>query len=112
MRHLEKYFEDKRFIKWVFSSDKEQDLWRENYKYYNSIEQENIQLAHKILKMLHTKDKDLSEEERLYLYSNIIEQISQRQQKRKLYRKFKNSLKYAAVAIVFFILGAILFYQK
>src|SRR5690554_3852096 len=112
MKQVEKYLNNKQFINWIFTSDEELDLLWENFEHHNTTERENLQLARKILQMLHTKDKNLSEDEKLIIYSNILEQINNRKHKRKIYGFIQNSIKYAAVAFIFFAIGALLFYQK
>lgn len=112
MERISKYLEDKRFIQWVFSPRNELNEWWQTFETANPKEKENILLAKRILQTLHTKDKELSEDEKILLFSQILKQVEARQQKSKTRKILIGFLKYAAVAILFFSIGAMLFYQK
>jgi hypothetical protein len=112
MERISKYLEDKRFIQWVFTPGNELNEWWQTFETANLKEKENILLAKRILQTLHTKDKELSEDEKILLFSQILKQVETRQQKSKTRKIIVGFLKYAAVAILFFSIGALLFYQK
>jgi len=112
MENISKYLDDKRFIQWVFSPGNELNEWWDTFEASNPKEKENILLAKRILQTLHTKDKELSEDEKILLFSQILKQVETRQQKSKTRKILVGFLKYAAVAILFFSIGALLFYQK
>jgi hypothetical protein len=112
MERISKYLEDKRFIQWVFTPGNELNEWWQTFETANPKEKENILLAKRILQTLHTKDKELSEDEKILLFSQILKQVETRQQKSKTRKIIVGFLKYAAVAILFFSIGALLFYQK
>jgi transmembrane sensor len=112
MERISKYLEDKRFIQWVFSPGNEMNEWWQTFETDNPKEKQNILLAKRILQTLHTKDKELSEDEKILLFSQILKQVETRQQKSKTRKILVGFLKYAAVAILFFSIGALLFYQK
>ena len=112
MEHISKYIEDKKFIQWVFNSNEELNAWWENFECGNPHEKENIQLAKKILNTFKTKEKDLSEEEKIILFSNILKQVEKKQKRGGNIRLLSTILKYAAVAILFFSIGALLFYRQ
>lgn len=111
MEHINKYIEDKRFIQWVFSPTEELETWWESFQSVNPHEKENIYLARKILNALRTNDKQLSEEEKIILFSQILRQVKKKEKKGGKIKLLSNILKYAAVAILFFSVGALLFYQ-
>jgi transmembrane sensor len=112
MERISKYLEDKRFIQWVFTPGNELNEWWQTFETAYPKEKENILLAKRILQTLHTKDKDLSEDEKILLFSQILKQVETRQQKSKTRKIVAGFLKYAAVAILFFSFGALLFYEK
>ena len=112
MERISKYLEDKQFIQWAFSPGNELNEWWQTFETANPKEKQNILLAKRILQKLHTKDKELSEDEKILLFSQILKQVETRQQKSKTRKILVGFLKYAAVAILFFSIGALLFYQK
>lgn len=112
MEHICKYIEDKKFIQWVFNSNDELETWWKTFETENQHEKENIQLARSILNTLKTTDKELSEEEKIILFSRILRQIEKKQETGGKIKLLVNILKYAAVAILFFAFGALLFYQQ
>lgn len=112
MENISKYLDDKRFIQWVFSPGNELNDWWNSFETSNPKEKENIQLARRILQKLHTSDKELSENEKIILFTRILKQVEEEQQNHKTRKLVIGLLKYAAVAILFFSIGALLFYQK
>ncbi len=112
MKNISKYLEDPRFIQWVFSPEDELNEWWTTFQTDNPPEKENILLARRILHKLRTTDKELSENEKIILFAQILQQIEARQGAKKTRRIFTGLMKYAAVAILFFAIGALLFYQK
>ncbi|NQU55565.1 MAG: FecR domain-containing protein [Bacteroidetes bacterium] len=112
MEIISKYLEDNRFIQWVFNPNQELEDWWETFEIGHPKEKRNIQLARNILLNLRTTDRNLSEEEKIVLFSNILRQISAKQAGKKKVSLITTAFKYAAVAILFFSFGAILFYQK
>jgi len=112
MEILSKYLEDKRFIQWVFNSDKELEKWWKEFEVENPTEKQNIKLARKILNRLHTSDNQLSEEEKIIIFSKILKEIEEKKYDSKARILFRNFIKYAAVAILFFSIGALIFYKK
>lgn len=112
MENISKYLDDKRFIQWVFSPGNERNEWWNSFEAANPKEKENIQLARRILQKLHTNDKELSESEKILLFTRILKQVEEAQQSHKTRKFIVGFLKYAAIAILFFSIGALLFYQK
>ena len=112
MEYISKYLEDKRFIQWVYNPNDELEQWWESFSTDYPQEKQNIQLARNILLKLKTKNNELAEEEKILIFSKILKQIEDKSQQKKSSRKIVSLLKYAAVAILFFSVGALLFYQK
>jgi len=112
MEDITKYLEDKRFIQWVFNPGHELDDWWKSFETQNPNERKNIQLARRILQKLHTDDRELSENEKILLFTRILKRVEEHQHSRRARKLIVPSLKYAAVALLFFAIGALLFYQK
>lgn len=112
MKNISKYLDDKRFIQWVFSPGNELDEWWKSFEANNPEEKENIQLAKRILQKLQTNNKELSQDKKIRLFSQILKQLENRQKQRKVRSLITGLMKYAAVAILFFSIGALLFYRE
>ena len=112
MEKISKYIEDKKFIQWVLTPNKDLErLWK-SYEKNHPEERQKIHQAKRIIKNLKTSDKELSEEESMILFSKILKQIEEGQNSKKVIRLMYSILKYAAVAFLFFAIGALLFYKK
>ncbi|MDR1720032.1 MAG: FecR domain-containing protein [Dysgonamonadaceae bacterium] len=111
MEKLSKYLEDDNFIHWVFSPNEELEAWWLTFETENPQEKQSILSARKILYCLQTNNKQLTDEEKIHLFTNILKQIEEKQEKRAKLRVFLGLLKYAAVAVLFFAAGALLFYR-
>jgi transmembrane sensor len=112
MENITVYLENKQFIRWVFSPGHELDAWWKAFETANPHEKENILLARRILQKLHTNDKELTEDEKIILFTRILKQVENDRPIQKNRKFIASFLKYAAVAILFFSIGALLFYQK
>ena len=112
MKNIIKYLEDERFINWVLKPDDEHGRFWEGYQSDNPSEIENINVAKRILYNLQTRDKDLTVDEKILLFANILKVLEAKEKRNERNSFVKNLLKYAAVAILFFFFGAILFYRQ
>jgi len=112
MENISKYLEDKRFINWVFNSNDELDKWWKSFEIKHPKEKQNILLAKNVLSKFKTTDKELSEEEKIQLFTNVLKDIEEKQKSGKYIHLLTTVLKYAAVAILFFSIGALLFYRQ
>jgi transmembrane sensor len=112
MKIISKYLEDKRFIQWVFHPDDELEEWWKSQEKDSPAERENIQLARRILQKLQTHDKELSEDEKILLFTRILKQVEEHHRISKTRRAIFGIMRYAAVAVLFFAIGALLFYEK
>ena len=111
MDNLSKYLEDIDFISWIFEpSDRLNSIWL-NYQTANPEEVKNIRMARKVILQFRTVVQSLSEEEKITLFSRVLKQIEEKQKSGKTKRFLFGFAKYAAVAILFFSIGALLFYQ-
>lgn len=112
MEHISKFIEDERFICWVFQGDERLDAWWKSYAAAHPDEKESILLARRVLEKLHTADRELPEKERIILFARILKQIEEKEKQVRTRKLVTGFLKYAAVALLFFSAGALLFYQK
>lgn len=110
MDNLSKYLEDISFIRWVFEPNAELNLFWEQFRANHPEQEKNIQLARKIVLQFRTVGKSLSENEKILLFSRILKQIEKKQKSGKSKQIILSLGKYAAVAILFFSIGALLFY--
>ena len=112
MEQLSKYIENKNFIHWVFEPDEELETWWNQFENEHPEEKRNIRLARKVLLKFRTTNQSLSEEEKITLFSRVLSQVEERQRNGKGRRIIIGMLKYAAVAFLFFSIGALLFYKQ
>ena len=112
MDNLSKYLEDISFISWVFEPSDKLNLFWNKYQKEHLEEAKNIQVARKVIMQFRTIAKTLSEEEKILLFSSILKQIEEKQKSKKSLRIFIGFAKYAAVAILFFSIGALFFYRQ
>lgn len=112
MDNLSKYLEDISFISWVFEPTVKLDLFWEELSTKHPEEVRNIQAARKIILQFRTVAKTLSEEEKILLFARILKQIEQKQKSKKSFNILIVFSKYAAVGLVFFAIGALLFYRQ
>jgi transmembrane sensor len=112
MENLSKYFENKHFIQQIFEATPESEVWIKQFEADHPEEKNNIQLARKIILQFRTTHKVLSEEDKLVLFSGILSKIEEARQKSRTAILVTGFLKYAAVAIVFFAVGALVFQQR
>jgi transmembrane sensor len=112
MDNLSKYLEDISFISWVFEPSEELDIfWKQLVKDHPE-ESKNIKLARKVILQFRTVAKSLSEEEKIHLFSRVLKQIEEKQKSQKSRQFIWGLLKYAAIALIFFSIGALLFYKQ
>ncbi len=112
MDQLSKYIEDKNFILWVFEPDSELDGWWNQFRIDHPEERRNVLLARKVLLKFRTNNKKLTEKEKILLFSRVLKQIEEKQHRGKTRRLITGFMRYAAVAILFFSIGAMLFYKQ
>jgi len=112
MEQISKYIDDKNFILWVFEPDSELDDWWNQFRIDHPEERRNVLLARKILLKFRTNNKKLTEKEKILLFSRVLKQIEEKQQSGKTRRLITGFMRYAAVAILFFSIGAMLFYKQ
>jgi len=112
MDKIGQFLEDKRFIDWVFHPDEDIERYWENYLREHPEEKPNLLLARKVVGKFRTIDSDLSESQKIMLFSGILKEIERRQSGQRKIKLVAVISRYAAVALLFFSIGALLFYRK
>ena len=112
MDNLSKYLEDITFISWVFEPTDQLDLFWNNYQTEHPQETKNIKVARKVVLQFRTIAQTFSEEEKILLFARVLKQIEKKEKSGKTVRLLIGLAKYAAVAILFFSIGALLFYRQ
>ncbi|GET22725.1 FecR family protein [Prolixibacter denitrificans] len=112
MDKIGQFLEDKRFIDWVFHPDEDIERYWENYLGEHPEEKTNLLLARKVVGKFRTIDSDLSESQKIMLFSGILKEIERRQSGRRTIKLVTVISRYAAVALLFFSIGSLLFYRK
>lgn len=111
MDDLSRYLEDISFINWVFEPTSKLDIFWEEFGKLHPEEARNIQMARRIIQQFRTTAKSLSEEDKILLFSRVLKKIEEKQKTKKSSRFFLSFVRYAAVALLFFSIGALLFYH-
>jgi transmembrane sensor len=112
MEQLSKYIDNKNFILWVFEPNEELETWWNQFTTDYPEEKRNILLARRVLQTFRTTEKKLTEEEKILLFYRVLKQVEEKHRVGSSRQFITSFLKYAAVAILFFGIGALLFYKK
>jgi transmembrane sensor len=112
MENISKYLEDNQFIQLVSGNGTGLEEWWKTFKTDNPSEKKNIQTALRILQKLKTHNNELPEDDKIILFMQIMKQVEKRQKNGSMNVILFASMKYAAVAIIFFAIGALFFYRK
>lgn len=112
MDNISKYLEDISFINWVFEPSVELDFIWNLFGKKHPEETINMEMARKVILQFRAVAKLLTEEEKIQLFSRILLQIEEKQKAERLGVLIFGLLKYAAIALIFFSMGALLFYKQ
>ncbi|MFZ5431517.1 MAG: FecR family protein [Bacteroidota bacterium] len=112
MEKLGSYFENKLFIEKIFEATEVSEAWLDQYEADHPGEREVIALARRIVSRFRTKEKASTEKEKLIIFSRIIHEIERRRKRPAIMNMATPFLKYAAVALLFFGVGALVFHKK
>jgi len=112
MEQLSKYIENKNFILWVFEPTNELEAWWKQFENDHPEEKINIQHSRRVLLKFRTTNQNLTEEEKILLFSRVLRRVEFKQRSGISRNLFTGFLKYAAVALLFFSIGALLFYKQ
>ena len=109
MDNLSKYLNDLSFIQWIIDSSDELEHDWQQFTAQHPEEIKNIRQARKIILQFQTTAPKLPEEEKIRLFSRVLTAIENQKKTRPGKRILTESLRYAAVALIFFSLGILLF---
>ncbi len=112
MGKLSQFIENEEFVNAALKPSEESDLWFNAYIQSHPDERSNILLARKILYQFRTEDINLSKEDKVILFAEIIKRTEAQTKQNFAQRTLFPILRYAAVAVLFFGIGALLFHQK
>lgn len=112
MEQLSKYIENENFILWVFEPNAELEIWWSQFETDHPAERKNMLLARKLLLKFRTTNRELTEGEKILLFSRILKEVEEKQDSGKTRLLVYGLVKYAAVALLFFSVGALLFYKQ
>ena len=112
MERISQFLENQDFINWIFNPSPGLNLHWSKFQENYPDEKVNLLLARKVLQKFKTIDKQLSEHDKIILFSKILADIEGKQYARHKMRNLMVFMRYAAVAILFFAIGALLFYQR
>jgi ferric-dicitrate binding protein FerR (iron transport regulator) len=105
-----KYFENEKFIHWIYNPDQElNDYWDQWFREHPQ-EKREADLAAEILKQLHSRSEQADPAEVISLYSGIIKKIGRSESKHRSLKLFPLLMRYAAVALIFLSVGILLTY--
>lgn len=108
-----KFIDDPQFIEWAFNPTKELNHFWEEYISQNPDQKKIIFQSKELLSFLNTKDSILSPEEKHEVLIQAIDGYLNRNKYRiNIPAITRRLLPYAAIAIIFFALGYLLFYQQ
>lgn len=103
----EKVIDNPLFYRWVFHPDEEVDRWWENYMIDHPQEKEELLYLKKQLDQVKIVNEKLHEKEKVKLARKILQQTIQKD-KIVPVNPFLRFLRYAAVAMLFFVMGGTL----
>lgn len=106
-----KYIEDKEFVRWVLKPNKELDKYWKNFLEKNPAEKQQIELSRLLIYQFKSRQVEESDTEKFSIYTEIISGINAHAKKSRKRNIGFTLLKYAAVAILFFLIGVAVFYE-
>lgn len=114
MKNFLRYFGNQDFVQWVLRPDEQSEKFWSDYLEKNPGEREAIKWASFVISQLQSKkETGNAEKESVSLLAAIIQQIDQNEKKKSFRKKAYSVSGYAAVGILFFILGmAFYYFQK
>lgn len=98
------------YIRWVFNPTLELDLYWENYFIEHPEEAPHLFELKSKLSNIRLVNEKLSEEEKIKLAYEISRKLDREDARTKFRNRFVKLMKYAAVAVLFFSIGAIVVY--
>ena len=111
MPELEKYIEDERFVKWVFTPDPETENYYAAYFAAHPEEKEKMLRAKKELGLLAVRNHQPQAGKKEIIYQRMMDAGTRKIRSRSIGFNFSGFARYAAVAILFFAIGSLLMYE-
>jgi len=105
MDKLFKYYEDQNFIRWVLKPTKDLDEYWNNYIKKHEDEQEQIRVARMIVSHLKSTPTHDTSKVSKEVFSSIVKELDNEGKKSKKKIILFSYFRYAAVGILFFVLG-------
>ncbi|WP_423128192.1 FecR family protein [Gaoshiqia sp. Z1-71] len=102
------YFENTEFVRRALSSDEQTRQYWKTYLDEHPEEQADIETARLILIHLKSTGRSVSRHEINSLFPGIYTKITRRKKSDKIRKLFLNTLKYAAMALLFFAMGTVI----
>lgn len=112
MINYESIIQNPLYIKWIFNSTPELDLYWEEYIEKHPEEEHHLLELKTKLRGIKLANESLSESEKLKIAYEISKKLDKEDQKNKQRTRFTYFMKYAAVAVLFFSIGAMAVYLK
>jgi len=100
------------YIRWIFNPTTELDLYWDNYFEKHPKEAPHLLKLKSKLRNIRLVNENLSEEEKIKLAYEISRKLDREDIKTKFRNQIVNLMKYAAVAVLFFSIGAIVVYMN
>lgn len=106
-----RYFEDKKFVRWVYNPTPELNDYWQNWFSNHPEDKKEAEFARLALLQLQSQKEKVSSEKLTAIYSRINEGINSSRNKQRPARYITLFARYAAVALIFLSLGVFLTYQ-
>jgi len=103
-----KYFENEKFIHWIYNPDQELNEYWGNWFLNHPEEKKEAEFARLILMQLQSREDKVNSEEVISLYSEIAGKLGTSKPKNETLRLLAPLMRYAAVALIFLSLGILL----
>jgi ferric-dicitrate binding protein FerR (iron transport regulator) len=111
MDHWKKYIENPKFLRWVFESDAALERDFSDFFKAHPEEEKEYRQVRKELRLLSITDHEISWQRGRELFQSISGQIRSSEERRKIVPfRLGTFMRYAAVAVIFFAIGALFIY--
>jgi len=103
-----RYFENEKFVHWIYNPDQELNEYWDDWFQNHPEERKEAEFARLILTQLQSRKDKVKSEEVISLYSRIVGKLSNPKPKNRTLRLFVPLMRYAAIALIFLSLGILL----
>ncbi len=107
-----RYIDDPKFIAWIYYPSEDLDRFWKNYLEKNPSQKQAVDQSVEILKLISSKDKKLTSEEKHEILINALSNYTEKKKNSQTKKVLINFLSYAAIAIIFFLLGHMFYFRK